>query len=168
MIHPLRSDLILFTIPARAKRKWIETLKRISDEEDELIKFLHTRLRVSDLDRSVHFYSKYLGFQVLRRKDKSHSGNHIVLLELPGNTHQLELTWSADYKLKVPEDLMHLAIGVPDLISFCNQLESVGIEIWPNGWREKFISGKKMAFIDDPDGYEIELLEEDPKAFLSS
>ena len=40
-----------------------------------------------------------------------------------------------------------------------DQLEQKGIEIWPDGWRETFLSGRKMAFIDDPDGYEIELLE---------
>jgi lactoylglutathione lyase len=71
----------------------------------------------------------------------------------------LELTWSGDYDLKVPEDLMHLAIGVPDVIEFCDKLERKGIEIWPDGWREKFRDGMKMAFIDDPDGYEIEIVQ---------
>ena len=53
---------------------------------------------------------------------------------------------------------MHLAIGVPDLISCCEKLEGKGIEIWPDDWRQKLLDSK-MAFIDDPDGYEIELLE---------
>jgi lactoylglutathione lyase len=121
--------------------------------------FLHTRIRVSDLDRSIDWYEKHLGFALKSRSDKSPSGNRIVHLELPGNPHTLELTWSAEYDLKVPEDLMHLAIGVPDLIACCDRLEREGIEIWPEGWREKFVDGHKMAFIDDPDGYEIELLE---------
>ncbi|MFQ5780826.1 MAG: VOC family protein [Nitrospiria bacterium] len=131
-----------------------------------MARFLHTRIRVGDLDRSIAFYCKHLGFRVKRRTDRSPSGNHIAHLELPGNEHTLELTWSADYDLKVPEDLMHLAIGVPDLIAFCDRLEKGGIEIWPDGWREKFVSGGKMAFITDPDGYEIELLEGDPADFL--
>ena len=80
-------------------------------------------------------------------------------LELPGNAHTLELTWSPDYDLKVPEDLMHFAIGVPDLIAFCDTLEKAGVEIWPGDWRLTFPEGQKMAFIDDPDGYEVELLE---------
>jgi len=126
------------------------------------MKFLHTRIRVGDLDRSIEFYCKNLGFQVKSRSNKSPSGNHIAHLELPGNQHLLELTWSADYELKVPEDLMHLALGVPDLIVFCDQLEKAGIEIWPDGWRVKFVAGQKMAFITDPDGYEIELLECEP------
>ena len=130
------------------------------------MKFLHTRIRVSALDRSINFYCKHLGFQLKRRTDQSPSGNHIAFLELPGNVHNLELTWSRDYVVKVPKDLMHLAFGVPDLIACCDRLEKAGIEIWPDAWREKFVSGKKMAFIDDPDGYEIELLEGDPEAFL--
>ena len=123
--------------------------------------FLHTRIRVSDLDASINFYCENLGFRVMSRSEKSPQGNEIAHLELPGNKHTLELTYSDDYDLNVPEDLMHMAIGVPDLTSFCAELEGRGIEIWPDEWREEFVSGTKMGFIDDPDGYEIELLEED-------
>lgn len=121
--------------------------------------FLHTRIRVSDLEKSVTFYCTHFGFVVLKRVPVSPSGNQIVHLELPGNKHTLELTYSEDYEVKVPEDLMHIAVGVSDIISFCDGLEKKGIEIWPEGWREKFQTGKKMAFVDDPDGYEIEILE---------
>ena len=120
---------------------------------------LHTRIRVGDLDRSIAWYEKHLDFVVKSKTDQSPAGNHVAHLELPGNEHTLELTWSADYKLNVPEDLMHLAIGVPDLIAFCDKLEKDGVEIWPDAWREEFTTGHKMAFIDDPDGYEVELLE---------
>ena len=123
--------------------------------------FLHTRVRVSDLDASIQFYCDNLGFRVKSRSEKSPQGNEIAHLELPGNVQTLELTYSDDYDLKVPEDLMHLAIGVPDLTALCAELEDRGIEIWPDGWREEFVSGHKMGFIDDPDGYEIELLEAD-------
>ncbi len=122
--------------------------------------FLHTRVRVSDLDRSIKWYSDHFDFVLKSRSDRSPAGNQICHLELPGNAHTLELTYSADYKLKVPEDLMHFAIGVPDLVAFCDKLEKAGLEIWPDGWREKFTSGgMKMAFVTDPDGYEVELLE---------
>ncbi len=123
-------------------------------------RFLHTRIRVGNLQRSMDWYCKHLGFKVLSHTDQSPSGNHVAHLELPGNAHTLELTWSEDYKLNVPEDLMHIAISVPDLIAYCEKLEQNGIGIWPGDWQETFPNGRKMAFIDDPDGYEIELLED--------
>jgi lactoylglutathione lyase len=125
-----------------------------------MARFLHTRVRVSNLDQAIDWYCNHLGFKVMSRTDKSPSGNHVAHLELPGNEHTFELTYSAEYKLVVPEDLMHIAISVPDLIAFCDELEKKGLEIWPGDWRESFPNGRKMAFIDDPDGYEIELLED--------
>ena len=125
-----------------------------------MARFLHTRVRVSNLDQAIDWYCNHLGFKVMSRTDKSPSGNHVAHLELPGNEHTFELTYSAEYKLVVPEDLMHIAISVPDLIAFCDELEKKGLEIWPGNWRESFPNGRKMAFIDAPDGYEIELLED--------
>ncbi|MGA1198297.1 MAG: VOC family protein [Candidatus Latescibacterota bacterium] len=121
--------------------------------------FLHTRIRVSNLDKSIQYYCDHFGFVVKSRSERSPAGNQVCHLELPGNEHTLELTYSDDYVLNVPEDLMHFAIGVPDLIAFCDTLEKNGLEIWPGDWRTTFPTGRKMAFVDDPDGYEIELLE---------
>src|SRR5690606_39720514 len=70
---------------------------------------LHTRFRVSDLERSIRWYCDNLGFQVTRRTDRSPAGNQLAFLELPGNDHAIELCYSPDYDLKVPEDLMHIA-----------------------------------------------------------
>ncbi len=123
-----------------------------------MIRFLHTRIRVRDLDRSTAFYEK-LGYIAGERKD-SPQGNKLAFLNLPGNDVLLELTYSPDYTATCPEDLMHTALGVPDIIDYCDKIEKSGIEIWPSGWREKFSSGgKKMAFLTDPDGYEVEILE---------
>lgn len=119
---------------------------------------LHTRIRVSDLDQSIKFYEG-LGFEVEGRTDRSPAGNHLAFLGLPGNDHKLELCWSEDYELNVPEDLMHICIGVKDLTAFCEELEEKGYEIWPDNWREAFAKGSKMAFVTDPDNYEIELVE---------
>ncbi len=124
-----------------------------------MYKLLHTRVRVSDLERSIKWYCDNLGFRVKSRTSRSPAGNQIAHLELEGNDHTIELTWSEDYDLNVPDDLMHFAIGVPNLMAFCEELEGKGIEIWPENWREVFPRGKKMAFITDPDNYEIELLE---------
>ena len=123
-----------------------------------MIKFLHTRIRVSNPESSIAFYQK-LGFELGEQKT-SPQGNQLVFLHLPGNEHFLELTYSPNFEVKFPEDLMHTAMGVTDIIDYCDQLEQDGIEIWPGEWREKFSTGdRKMAFVTDPDGYEVEILE---------
>ncbi len=123
-----------------------------------MIKFLHTRIRVADIDRSVAFY-RQLGYRERERKD-SPQGNRLAFLELPGNEVFLELCHSPDYPASCPEDLMHTCLGVPDIIGYCDRLEQGGIAIWPDGWREQFAAGgRKMAFVTDPDGYEVEILE---------
>ncbi len=120
--------------------------------------FLHTRFRVSNLDRSIAWYEQ-LGFRCTSRTAQSPAGNQLAYLAMAGSQHTLELCYSPDYQLKVPEDLMHTAIGYPDIIAKCDELEKNGITIWPDGWREKFKTGNKMAFITDPDSYEVELLQ---------
>lgn len=125
-----------------------------------MIRFLHTRIRVSDLEKTIAFYEK-LGFECTRRTDKSPAGNQLAFLELPGNEHFLELCYSPEFEVKFPEDLMHTCVGVDDILAYCGKLEAAGIEIWPEGWQEKFPAGHvpKMAFVTDPDGYEVEILE---------
>ena len=124
----------------------------------DMIKFLHTRIRVKSLEESISFYEK-LGYKMAEQKD-SPQGNRLAFMELEGNDVFLELTWSADYAHRCPEDLMHTALGVPDIVEYCEGVEKSGIEIWPGDWREKFTSGqRKMAFVTDPDGYEVEILE---------
>jgi len=125
------------------------------------ITFDHTRIRVSNLERSIDWYCKTCGFEVLRRTDKSPSGNQLAHLEIPGSAHKLELTYSPDYEMNVPEDLVHTCIRVEDIVAYCEMLEGLNmkLDLWPSQWREKFADGKKMAFITDPDGYEVEILE---------
>ena len=125
-----------------------------------MIRFLHTRIRVSDLEKTIAFYEK-LGFECTRRTEKCRAGNQLAFLELAGNEHFLELCYSPEFEVKFPEDLMHTCVGVDDIIDYCGKLEADGIEIWPDGWREKFAAedAQKMAFVTDPDGYEVEILE---------
>jgi lactoylglutathione lyase len=123
-----------------------------------MIRFLHTRIRVRDLARSIAFY-QILGY-IPGDSKTSPEGNSLAFLSLPGNDFFLELCHSPDYPSTCPEDLMHTALGVPDIIEYCEKLEKAGIAIWPADWREKFASGsRKMAFVTDPDGYEVEILE---------
>lgn len=121
--------------------------------------FLHTRIRVSDLAKTIDFYTQ-LGFR-LTRKMTSPMGNQLVYMSIDGSSHELELCWSADYRVAVPEDLMHTAIGVDDIYAECARLEEVGIEVWPDDWRSQFSPGRSqgsIAFVTDPDGYEVELI----------
>ncbi|MBL4576805.1 MAG: VOC family protein [Opitutaceae bacterium] len=120
--------------------------------------FLHTRIRVSDLEKTISFYEP-LGFSLKRRTPKSPAGNELVFLEIAGSSHLLEFCYSPDVKPVVQEDLMHTAIGYSDLIAKCDELEEKGYEIWPADWRKTFPEGRRMAFVTDPDGYEVELLE---------
>lgn len=113
---------------------------------------------MKNLDESISFYEK-LGYKLGRERD-SPQGNKLAFLELEGNDVFLELTHSPDYTATCPEDLIHTALGVPDIVEYCDKIEDAGIEIWPSGWREKFTGGEhKMAFVTDPDGYEVEILE---------
>jgi len=123
------------------------------------IKFLHTRIRVGDMDKSINFYEN-IGFKLTRRNDNSPAGNRLAFLELEGSEHFLELCYSPEFIVDFPEDLMHTCVGVENITDYCDQLEKKGIEIWPEEWREKFLDeNSKMAFVTDPDGYEVEILE---------
>ena len=121
---------------------------------DHQSKFLHCRIRVHDLEKSVKFYSDVIGFRK-RHESISPSGHQLVFLELPGNSTLLELCYqpnSPDFA--VPEDLMHFGISCPDLDEFRRRWEPEGIEFWP---AEGPVSGR-FYFINDPDGYEVEIL----------
>ncbi len=124
-----------------------------------MIVFLHTRIRVSDLAKTIDFYTQ-LGFQLTRRMT-SPMGNQLAYMSIAGSAHELELCWSSDYQVAVPEDLMHTAIGVDDIFAECSRLEAAGIEVWPDDWRTQFSQGRSrgsIAFVTDPDGYEVELI----------
>lgn len=128
------------------------------------VQFDHTRIRVSNLEKSIEWYCKTCSFEVLRRTDKSPSGNQLAHLQIPGSDHKLELTYSPDFSVSFPEDLVHTCIRVDSINDYCEMLETLEtsglkIDLWPSNWREKFADGKKMAFITDPDGYEVEILE---------
>ena len=125
------------------------------------VKFDHTRIRVSNLEKSINWYCQTCGFEILRRTKKSPSGNQLAHLQIPGSSHKLELTYSPEYDLKVSEDLLHTCIRVDDIVEYCEMLEDleIDLDLWPSNWREKFLSGERMAFITDPDGYEVEILE---------
>ncbi|MBY0451289.1 MAG: VOC family protein [Cyanobacteria bacterium] len=119
--------------------------------------FLHTRIKVRDLARSITFYSQHFGF-VCRDQKTSARGSQLAFLQMPGTPTELELAylpWDADFKLD--EDIFHLAFRVENMEKTIASLESAGVKITEAPSERS--KGGWMAFIEDPDGYEIELLE---------
>ena len=66
-------------------------------------------------------------------------------LQIPNSHHKLELTYSPDFKVKFPEDLIHVCIRVDDIVVYCEMLEGLGLktDLWPTNWRDKFKDGKR-------------------------
>lgn len=120
-------------------------------------KLLHTRMRVSDLDETVRFYTTVLGLEVIERKI-SPRGSHLAFLKVPNSDELIELTsFPPSGPVKVQEDLVHLAFQVDNLDQTIASLAAKGINITDGPTQTS--SGSRFIFIEAPDGYEIELIE---------
>ena len=120
-------------------------------------KFLHTRMRVSDLDESVSFYEKVFGLEVSRRHE-SPRGSKLVFLSVPNSDEEIELTYfPGSGQVTVQEDLMHLEFEVESMSEFEVHTKSVGVPL--SDEPTKSSSGTKFAFVDAPDGNEIEVIQ---------
>lgn len=120
-------------------------------------KFLHTRMRVSDLDESVGFYQKVFGLEVSRRHE-SPRGSKLVFLSVPNSDEEIELTYfPSSGQVIVQEDLMHLAFEVESMSEFEAHTKSVGVPLSDGPTQSS--SGSIFAFVDAPDGYEIEVIQ---------
>jgi len=124
-------------------------------------RFLHTMLRVGDLQRSVDFYTKLLGMKELRRRDVP-DGKYTLAFVGYGDEESsavVELTYNygTDH-YDQGTAFGHLAIGVPDVYATCEQLAKAGVKI-PRPAGPMAHGGSVIAFIEDPDGYKIELVE---------
>ena len=123
-------------------------------------KLLHTRMRVSDMDQTIQFYTRVLGLEVIERKT-SPRGSHLAFLQVPDSDELIELcSFPPSGPVKVQEDLVHLAFQVENLDDTIAHLEAKGIAITDGP--TKTSSGSRFIFIDAPDGYEVELIERPP------
>ncbi len=120
------------------------------------MKYLHTMVRVSDLDASLDFYCNKLGLEELRRKDVEAGRFTLVFLAAPGDSQaQVELTYNWD-----PEEygegrnFGHLAYRVDDIYATCQRLMDGGVTI------NRPPRDGHMAFVRSPDNISIELLQE--------
>src|SRR5215208_761742 len=120
-------------------------------------KLLHTRMRVNDIERTVKFYEQALELKVARRS-VSPRGAQIVFLATPNSDEEIEICQLPNSPaVQVQPDLMHLAFEVEDLKAFTAKLEKKGFKL--SDGPTPTSSGSVIAFIDAPEGYEIELIQ---------
>lgn len=124
------------------------------------MRLLHTMLRVGDLDRSLHFYTQVLGMQLLRKKEypEGKFTNAFVGYGPESEHSVIELTfnWEIDH-YELGTAFGHIAIGVNDVYTTCENIRAAGGTITrePGPMRH---GTRILAFVEDPDGYKIELL----------
>jgi len=124
-------------------------------------KLLHTRFRVSDLEKTVSFYKDVLGLKELRRHT-SGRGSQLVFLRAPDSEEEIEICkFDQSGPIVVGPDLTHLAFEVDDLETFAREAAAKG---YPLSDGPHATGRGKIAFIDAPEGYEIELIERGPKS----
>lgn len=120
-------------------------------------KLLHTRYRVNDLERTVKFYREILGLQEIRRH-KSPRGSELVFLKAPESEELIEICYfPGSDPVQVQPDLTHLAFEVDSLESFAQHLAQFGLKYSDDPTLKP--DGSGFAFIDAPEGYEIELMQ---------
>jgi lactoylglutathione lyase len=120
-------------------------------------KLLHTRYRVNDLERTVKFYRDVLGLEESRRH-KSPRGSELVFFKAPGSNEEIEICFfPGSESVKVQPDLTHLAFEVTSLAEFEKNLAKHGLKYSDGPTTTS--SGSIIAFVDAPEGYEIELIQ---------
>lgn len=124
------------------------------------MQYLHTMIRVGDLDRSIRFYTGVLGLKLHKRTDYPDGKFTLAFLGAGGNTEGfLELThnWGVE-KYEMGNGYGHVAFGVPDIYQTCEKIEEMGGKITrPPGPMKH--GSTVIAFVEDPDGYKVELIE---------
>jgi len=119
-------------------------------------KLLHTRYRVQDLEKTVSFYKDVLGLQEVRRHT-SGRGSQLVFFKAPESEEEIEICkFDQSGPIVVGPDLTHLAFEVDDLDDFAQAAAAKG---YPLSDGPHASSSGRIAFIDAPEGYEIELIE---------
>ncbi|HEV7867939.1 MAG TPA: VOC family protein [Chthoniobacteraceae bacterium] len=122
-----------------------------------LKRLLHTRYRVSDLEKTVTFYRDVLGLELTRRHT-SLRGSELVFFKAPGSDEEIEICkFDGSGPVNVGSDITHLAFEVEDLEAFARHAADRGYPL--SDGPTPTDSGSVIAFIDAPEGYEIELIQ---------
>ena len=125
-------------------------------------RYLHTMLRVRDLDKSVAFYSNLLGMKELRRREVPGGKYTLCFLGFESNPEQAEIeltyNWDQDKPYEVGTGFGHLAVGVPDVAAACEKVRAGGGKVTREAGPVQH-GTTVIAFVEDPDGYKTELIE---------
>ena len=137
-----------------------ETSKPVLDADKS--RLLHTMIRVRDLDASLNFYTDQLGMKLLRKRDYPSGKFTLAFVGYGDETNSTVIELTHNWEQAEPNNLGrafgHLAIAVPDVYKACERLAAAGVKI-PRPAGPMAHGGSVIAFIEDPDGYRIELIE---------
>ena len=126
------------------------------------MRFLHTMLRVGNLDRSVAFYRDVMGMELFSRRDFPEGKFTLAFLGYARNPEQAEIeltfNWDTD-SYEIGTAYGHVALGVDDIHAVCERIRAAGGKITREPGPMKH-GTTVIAFVQDPDGYKIELIEE--------
>ena len=126
------------------------------------MRILHTMLRVGDLERALAFYCEVLGMQLISRKDYPDGKFTLAFVGYGKNPEQAEIeltyNWGVD-KYELGTAYGHIALGVDDIYGACEKIRAAGGKITREPGPMKH-GTTVIAFVQDPDGYKVELIEE--------
>jgi lactoylglutathione lyase len=125
------------------------------------MRILHTMLRVGDLQRAIDFYTKVLGMQLLRTTDRPEQKYSLAFVGYESNPGQAEIELTYNYgvdKYELGSAYGHIALGVPDVYAACDRIRAAGGNITREPGPVKG-GNTVIAFVTDPDGYKIELIQ---------
>ena len=125
------------------------------------MRLLHTMLRVGDLQRSIDFYTQAMGMQLLRMTKRPEQNYDLAFVGYGNNPDHAEIELTYNYGVSsydLGTAYGHIAIGVPDVVATCNAIQQAGGTITREPGPVKGGS-TFIAFVQDPDGYKIELIQ---------
>jgi lactoylglutathione lyase len=127
------------------------------------MRILHTMLRVGDLQRSIDFYTQVMGMNLLRTTDRPDQKYSLAFLGYASNPDQAEIELTYNYGVSEYEmgtAYGHIAIGVEDAAATCAAVKAAGGNVTREAGPVKGVA-TVIAFVQDPDGYKIELIQRD-------
>ncbi len=127
------------------------------------MRILHTMLRVGDMQRSIDFYTRVLGMKLLRTTDRPEQKYSLAFVGFESNPQQAELELTYNYGVhnyELGAAYGHIALGVEDAYAACARIKDAGGQVTREAGP---VAGGKtvIAFVQDPDGYKIELIQQD-------